>query len=264
MSGEDLDQLGRQVERGSLFTHTALGRGFVRLRELESFVYGLIDALIARNVVTQEEIADAVASVSRQLDASGEIPEPGVALRVAEPDSTAPPVVVDCEARMHVCHAVCCKLDVVLSAGEVEEGKAKWDLGRPYLLRRESDGLCTHNDREHRLVRDLRRPPGPVPAVHVRRRREDLEGLREDGAQPRMARGEPLGVTASSTTCDGRDASGRAERLTAARASQTLAVATQRTLRDGLQACYGKSPGNGAFSMATDSPATRQTRPRAG
>jgi Fe-S-cluster containining protein len=147
VSGEDLDRLGRQVERGSLFTHTALGRGFVRLRELESFVYGLIDALIARNVVTQDEIADAVASVRRQLDASGEIPEPGVALRVDNTDPASPPVVVDCNARMHVCHAVCCKLEVVLSADEVEEGKAKWDLGRPYLLRHESDGLCTHNDR---------------------------------------------------------------------------------------------------------------------
>ncbi len=149
MSGEELDQLGRQVERGSLFTHSALGRGFVRLRELESFVYGLIDALIARDVVTQDEIADAVASVRRQLDASGEIPEPGVALRVETTDP-APPVAVDCNARMHVCHAVCRKLEVALSADEVEEGKAKWDLGRPYLLRHERDGLCTHNDRETR------------------------------------------------------------------------------------------------------------------
>jgi len=31
----------------------------------------------------------------------------------------------------------------------------------------------------------------------------------------------------------------------------------------GLQACYGKSPGNGAFSMAADSPATRQAHPAA-
>jgi len=145
--GDDLDRLGRQLERGSLFTHTALGRGFVRLRELESFVYGLIDALIARGVVSEQEVADAVASVRRQLDAAGEIPEPGVALRVAETDAAVPPAAVDCAARMHVCHAVCCKLDVVLSAGEVEDGTAKWDLGRPYLLRHESDGLCTHNDR---------------------------------------------------------------------------------------------------------------------
>ena len=148
MNGDDLDRLGRQVERGSLFTHTALGRGFVRLRELESFVYGLIDALIARGVVTQDEIADAVASVRDQLDASGEIPEPGVALRVDSAEPAPPPVVVDCKARMHICHAVCCKLHVVLSAGEVEEGKAKWDLGQPYVLRHESDALCTHNDRE--------------------------------------------------------------------------------------------------------------------
>ena len=146
MSRDDLDRLGRQVERGSLFTHTALGRGFVRLRELESFVYGLIDVLLARDLVSQEELAGAVASVRRQLDEAGEIPEPGLALRVDE-RAAAAPVPVDCAARMHVCHAVCCKLDFPLSAPEVEAAKVKWDLGRPYLIRHESDGLCTHNER---------------------------------------------------------------------------------------------------------------------
>jgi Fe-S-cluster containining protein len=56
--------------------------------------------------------------------------------------------VVDCAARMPVCHAVCCKLSVSLSAAEVETGRLRWDLGHPYRLRREADGRCTHQDRE--------------------------------------------------------------------------------------------------------------------
>jgi Fe-S-cluster containining protein len=56
------------------------------------------------------------------------------------------PVEVDCSARLHICHAACCRLDFALSVEEVEAGKVKWDLGRPYFIRRESDGCCTHLD----------------------------------------------------------------------------------------------------------------------
>lgn len=148
MSDEDLSGLERQVERGNLFTHTALSRGFLRFHELESFVYGLIDALVARGAVTTEEVAGAVEAVRGQLETDGEIPEPGLALRADSPEQAgSPPVHVDCAARMHICHAVCCKLDFALSAGEVEAGKVKWDLGRPYLIRHDSHNLCVHNDR---------------------------------------------------------------------------------------------------------------------
>ena len=55
---------------------------------------------------------------------------------------------VDCAARLPVCHAVCCKLSVSLGAADVEAGRLRWDLGQPYRLRREADGRCTHQDRE--------------------------------------------------------------------------------------------------------------------
>jgi hypothetical protein len=74
MIEDDLDNLARQVERGSLFTHTALGRAGARTRELG-------------------------------------------------------------------------KLDFPLSVEEVETGALAWDLGRPYLIRHEADGLRVHNDR---------------------------------------------------------------------------------------------------------------------
>ena len=90
--------------------------------------------------------------VREQLDASGDIPEPGVALRVDPPaPEQAPPVEVDCAARMHVCQAVCCKLDFALTADEVEHGVLRWDLGRPYLIRHEGDGWCTQRARERPL-----------------------------------------------------------------------------------------------------------------
>jgi hypothetical protein len=148
MSDDELAALLRQVERAGLFTHSALGRGHLRQRELESFVYGLIDVLMTRGVIGEEELAAAVQGVREEMDSSAEIPEPGVVLRIDEPEAAvAPPVEVDCAARMHVCHAVCCRLDFALAYDEVESGVLRWDMGRPYIIRHEADGMCVHNDR---------------------------------------------------------------------------------------------------------------------
>ena len=84
MSGDDVAALLRQVERAGLFTHSALGRGHLRQRELESFVYGLIDVLLAHGVIEEDELRAAVQAVRDEMDASGEPPEPGVVLRVDE------------------------------------------------------------------------------------------------------------------------------------------------------------------------------------
>jgi Fe-S-cluster containining protein len=148
MSGDDVAALLRQVERAGLFTHSALGRGHLRQRELESFVYGLIDVLLAHGVIEEDELRAAVQAVRDEMDASGEPPEPGVVLRVDESKAAGePPVEVNCAERMHICHAVCCELDFALSGEEIERGVLRWDMGRPYVIRHEDDGLCVHNDR---------------------------------------------------------------------------------------------------------------------
>src|SRR5436853_6118066 len=143
-----LVRLERQVERGNFFTHTALGLNAIRLSEVESFTYGLIDALIGRGLLSAEDISGSVGNIREEILQKGEIEGCGVALRVdSQEEATRPMVKVDCEARWHICNGVCCKLDFALSQEEVEGGKLKWDLGRPYFIRHESDGLCSHSER---------------------------------------------------------------------------------------------------------------------
>ena len=57
----------------------------------------------------------------------------------------APPI--DCETRIPLCHAACCRLNVVLSQQDVEEGIVSWDPQRPYFNAQDSDGYCTHLER---------------------------------------------------------------------------------------------------------------------
>lgn len=146
-----LDRLQRQVERGSLFTHSVLSRNAYRVHEAESFLYGMLDVLVTKEVVTAEEVADATDHVRRRMEERGETLGPGVALRVdaprEEPDDF---VAVDCAERLHVCKAICCKLHFALTADEVEAGRVRWDLGQPYFIRQEASGFCTHLDPESR------------------------------------------------------------------------------------------------------------------
>lgn len=85
---------------------------------------------------------------------------PGLTLRVdAEGDQEFVPV--NCEERMHICHAVCCKLVFALSAQEIESGKVRWDLGRPYTIRQEKDCYCSHINPESKKCSVYQQRPSP-------------------------------------------------------------------------------------------------------
>ena len=145
---DEVARLDRQVERGAVRTQSLFNRGFERIRELEATVQALVDALVARGALSPAELRDAAARASETLTSRPEAAPHTVVLRPDDPRAAArAEQVVDCAARMHVCHAVCCKLRVALSGSEVEAGRVRWDLGRPYFIRREADGKCTHNDR---------------------------------------------------------------------------------------------------------------------
>ena len=73
---------------------------------------------------------------------------PRVRLRTLIDKYEQPVSPVDCASRVHLCHARCCSFVVELSRQDVEEGGLLWDIEQPYLLRRETDGLCSHLDRK--------------------------------------------------------------------------------------------------------------------
>jgi hypothetical protein len=140
--------LERQLGRDSVRTQSLFNRTFERMSELERLLLGLVDVLVARGLVSEREIEPAARAIGEELAGRSEDRDHAVILRNdSEEQAARPEVFVDCAARMPVCHAVCCKLTVQLSADEVEGGQVKWDLGRPYVLRREADGRCTHQDR---------------------------------------------------------------------------------------------------------------------
>ena len=112
------------------------------VRELRALVQGLVDLLVARDTLKdghRKHLAVVAANAGGQRK---------VRLRayIDKYDMTgAPPI--DCDARYHLCKARCCMFKIELTAADVEEGKLRWDLEQPYLLRKDADGQCTYIDR---------------------------------------------------------------------------------------------------------------------
>jgi Fe-S-cluster containining protein len=140
--------LDRQLERSGIRTQRLFNRTFDRLSELEAILLGLVDVLAKRGVVDEDELAPAAQRIEEALAGRNEPRDHAVALRPETAPRAGPDKFVDCATRMPICKAVCCKLSVTLSPSEVESGAVRWDLGRPYRLRREADGRCTHQVRE--------------------------------------------------------------------------------------------------------------------
>ena len=135
-----------RVERGFLHLHSELSQGHVNLRELATTLLALVDLLVAQGFVSVDELRAQAAQVRDRL-ASTDI---GRGLELALLDdrrdkySHPDTAVVDCTARLPMCRAACCAIDRTLSAQDVEEGAVRWDLARPYRLRRVDGGGCCH------------------------------------------------------------------------------------------------------------------------
>lgn len=139
-----VDRLERQMERASFFSHTSLSEQALRINEIESFLYGLIDTLEEQGIVKKADFTRRVAEVRQEIMNKREEVKVGVALRMDDAAGTPGPTDVNCAERIHICKGVCCKLNFALSAREVESGKIKWDMGQPYYIRHEKNGYCSH------------------------------------------------------------------------------------------------------------------------
>lgn len=157
---EKVQGLEKQLEYSGLFTHSIFSKFSDRINENEAFLFGLIDYLIAKNGLSTDELKGYVEQVKKEINAKGENLNPGVALRIENPDKIPPPPRVNCEERLHICKAVCCKLSFALSPPEVESGKIKWELGRPYFIRQEKSGYCSHINPENKCCSIYKERPG--------------------------------------------------------------------------------------------------------
>ena len=145
-AGDDAPVTDRALQGALRTTYQMLARQRLDLERVERTVEALMAAVVEANLVPEDAIDAQLADADRAVRERRR-PEATVLL-----DDTAdkravdgPPI--DCASLLHLCLGRCCKLDVALSAQDLDEGKLRWRYERPYVLRQDRDGYCAHIDR---------------------------------------------------------------------------------------------------------------------
>jgi Fe-S-cluster containining protein len=144
------EQLRSDVAAGLMYAHGRENANTSKVLEVASFSYALIELLMERGVISVEELDERKKQVGQRLAEKFMEKGMGVALTNDEQDKYAyeGSVEIDCGNRIALCRGACCRLSFALTVQDLEEGRVKWDLGRPYMIRHDEDGYCTHLDRD--------------------------------------------------------------------------------------------------------------------
>lgn len=151
-SAEDtLATVRTEMVRGGVYTQSQLASVWEKLLETTTLLVTLAEVLVERGVVSFEELDARKGATLEKL--APVFHEAGMGAKLAKSDgdkyACAAEIKVDCERRMPICHAACCRLHWALSRQDMAEGLVRWDLGDPFMNRREeSDGYCHHLDRD--------------------------------------------------------------------------------------------------------------------
>ena len=147
--GKPADRLRQLFADGLRYTHTRANANTAKVLEAASFLYALVEILEEKGLISIEELDARKEVVAKRL---GErFAKDGMGAIFANPEREKygfeGAMGIDCENRVHLCKAACCRLPFALSRQDVEEGVVRWNLGQPYLIDQRADGYCAHLDR---------------------------------------------------------------------------------------------------------------------
>lgn len=138
------------ILRGLVYTHNRANANTAEAHQVRTTIQAVVDLLIERGVLDREALETRQRAAAERL--RRQYLERGMAVAMQEFDISKYAfqggVVIDCENRIHLCKAACCRLPLALSKEDVQEGIVRWDLGQPYINAQGKDGYCVHMDRQ--------------------------------------------------------------------------------------------------------------------
>jgi hypothetical protein len=137
-----------EVRLGLMYAHDRANANTTELEQAVATIEALLELLVEAGL-EPERIEEARARATERV--RKRFTERGMA--VIRQDFDVPKrefeggAEIDCESRVHLCGAACCRLLVGLSGEDIREGILRWDTGNPYALDRGEDGWCVHMER---------------------------------------------------------------------------------------------------------------------
>lgn len=144
-----LENMINDFSDGLRYTHARLTYNIQHTLKNASFLYALIELLDEKKILAIEELEEKKKKVAEQLIQKFEDSRIGLLYQEPEEDKYTfqSRKKTDCESRLPVCKAVCCKIPFALSKQDVEERAIRWEFGRPYLIAHGDDDYCVHLDK---------------------------------------------------------------------------------------------------------------------
>jgi hypothetical protein len=140
----------KEIVAGLRYTHSRANANTSRALETATFLYALIEVLTEKGVLTIEELDARKDKIADRVEKRFLSKGMGVVLQEPDQDKYAyqAEAHVDCENRVHLCKAACCRMIFPLSKQDIAERIIMWDLKAPYLIAQTEDGYCRHLDRK--------------------------------------------------------------------------------------------------------------------
>lgn len=166
-----LADLRQELVGGLLYAHHRANANTGRVLESAAFLYALIELLQEQGMIAMEELDERKTAVAQRLEQRFRDKGMGVHLQEPEQDKYAVrgTVQIDCENRIHLCKAACCRMWFPLSQQDVEEGVVRWDLRQPYIIAQDAQGYCQHLDRGTCRCRVYEQRPLPCRVFDCRK-----------------------------------------------------------------------------------------------
>jgi Fe-S-cluster containining protein len=181
--------IDHDVLLGLIYVHNRANANTAEVHEANATLHALVDLLVERGLVDNESLAARRKQASHQL--RQEYLERGMAVAMQEFGVSKydfkGAAEIDCESRIHLCKAACCRLPFALSKEDVQEGIVKWTLGQPYLNARNGDGDCAHLERGTCRCSIYNHRPIPCRGYDCRKDQRIWVNFEEKVINPRVA-----------------------------------------------------------------------------
>ena len=147
--GRDTDALDTaELQRGFHEAHRRIGASASSSVNAAANAYALAELLVKKGLIGLDELEASRRAIESRLQERMQ-DTMTVKLAADAPDKyemAEQTVEIDCENRVHLCKAACCRLRFALSEQDVVEGVVNWNIAQPYLNRQRPDGYCAHSD----------------------------------------------------------------------------------------------------------------------